>query len=148
MIWTGKFDGKDDPVTGDPNSDTRSLTKIDDRTLGPARRGFKKPLRFERSVPGEYDSAIIVKALVPAIARRRGNPNWGKPGSGRTVLTTEFEEQVHLLGLVTQPWADSTQLRKWCERNRNRCYIPEWLLSAWGIEVDPTFSGEARVRRK
>jgi hypothetical protein len=32
--WTGKFDGKDYPVTGDPNSDTRSLTKIDDHTLG------------------------------------------------------------------------------------------------------------------
>jgi hypothetical protein len=32
--WTGKYDSKDYPVTGDPNSDTRSLTKIDDRTLG------------------------------------------------------------------------------------------------------------------
>ena len=32
--WTGKLDGKDYPVTGDPNSDARSLTKIDDRTLG------------------------------------------------------------------------------------------------------------------
>ena len=32
--WTGKFDGKDYPVTGDPNSDTRSYTKIDDRTVG------------------------------------------------------------------------------------------------------------------
>src|SRR5271165_5339227 len=31
--WTGKFDGKDYPVTGDPNVDTRSYTKIDDRTL-------------------------------------------------------------------------------------------------------------------
>jgi hypothetical protein len=31
--WTGKFDGKDYPVTGDPNSDARSITKIDDRTL-------------------------------------------------------------------------------------------------------------------
>jgi hypothetical protein len=31
--WTGKFDGKDYPVTGDPNSDTRSYTKVDDRTL-------------------------------------------------------------------------------------------------------------------
>jgi hypothetical protein len=31
--WTGKFDGKDYPVTGDPNSDTRSLKKIDDRTF-------------------------------------------------------------------------------------------------------------------
>jgi hypothetical protein len=30
--WTGKFDGKDYPVTGDPTADTRSLKKIDDRT--------------------------------------------------------------------------------------------------------------------
>jgi hypothetical protein len=32
--WTGKFDGKDYPVTGDPTSDGRSYTKIDDHTLG------------------------------------------------------------------------------------------------------------------
>ena len=32
--WTGKFDGKDYPVTGDPNSNARSYTRIDDRTLG------------------------------------------------------------------------------------------------------------------
>ena len=31
--WTGKFDGKEYPVTGDANSDTRSDKKIDDRTL-------------------------------------------------------------------------------------------------------------------
>ena len=31
--WTGKYDGKDYPVTGDPNSDMRSLKKIDDHTL-------------------------------------------------------------------------------------------------------------------
>ncbi len=31
--WTGKFDGKDYPVTGDSNSDTRSYTRVDDRTL-------------------------------------------------------------------------------------------------------------------
>jgi hypothetical protein len=31
--WTGKFDGKDYPVTGDPASDTRSLKKIDARTF-------------------------------------------------------------------------------------------------------------------
>jgi hypothetical protein len=30
--WTGKFDGKDYPVTGDPTSDMRSLKKIDERT--------------------------------------------------------------------------------------------------------------------
>jgi hypothetical protein len=32
--WTGKFDGKDYPVTGDANSDTRSYTQINSRTLG------------------------------------------------------------------------------------------------------------------
>jgi hypothetical protein len=31
--WTGKFDGNDYPVTGDPNSDMRSYKKVDDRTL-------------------------------------------------------------------------------------------------------------------
>jgi len=31
--WTGKYDGKDYPVTGDPNSDTRSLKKTSDHAL-------------------------------------------------------------------------------------------------------------------
>lgn len=31
--WTGKFDGKDYPVTGDPNADTRAYKKVNDRTL-------------------------------------------------------------------------------------------------------------------
>src|SRR5437879_12630704 len=32
-VWTGKFDGKDYPVTGDPSTDTRSYKKVDDHTL-------------------------------------------------------------------------------------------------------------------
>jgi RNase P/RNase MRP subunit p29 len=31
--WTGKLDGKDYPVTGDPNSDVRSYKQINDHTL-------------------------------------------------------------------------------------------------------------------
>ena len=31
--WSGKFDGKDYRVTGDPNADTRAYRKVDDRTL-------------------------------------------------------------------------------------------------------------------
>src|SRR5712672_773398 len=31
--WTGKFDGKDYAVTGDPKSDMRAYKKIDDHTL-------------------------------------------------------------------------------------------------------------------
>ncbi len=31
--WTGKFDGKDYPVTGDPNTDARAYKKVNDHTL-------------------------------------------------------------------------------------------------------------------
>ena len=31
--WSGKFDGKDYPVTGDPTSDIRSYKKIDDHAM-------------------------------------------------------------------------------------------------------------------
>lgn len=31
--WTGKFDGNDYPVTGDPSVDMRSIKKVDDHTL-------------------------------------------------------------------------------------------------------------------
>ena len=31
--WSGKFDGKDYPLAGDPNSDSRSYTKVNERTL-------------------------------------------------------------------------------------------------------------------
>jgi hypothetical protein len=31
--WTGKFDGKDYAVVGDPGSDMRAYTKVDDRTM-------------------------------------------------------------------------------------------------------------------
>ena len=31
--WTGKFDGKDYPLTGDPNSEMRSVKEINDHTL-------------------------------------------------------------------------------------------------------------------
>ena len=31
--WTGKFDGKDYPVTGDPEYDMRAYTRVNDHTL-------------------------------------------------------------------------------------------------------------------
>jgi hypothetical protein len=31
--WTGKFDGKDYPVTGDASSDTRSIKQVDEHTV-------------------------------------------------------------------------------------------------------------------
>ena len=84
--------------------------------------------------------AMAKAFTVPAIARRRGNPNWGRPARPVPVLATEFEKQVQQLGLSKQTYADSRELRRWCECNRNRCYVPEWLLGVWRIDVDPTFS--------
>ena len=40
--WTGKFDGREYPVTGDPDTDMRSYRKVDDRTLDfTAKKGGK-----------------------------------------------------------------------------------------------------------
>jgi len=93
----------------------------------------------------EYHLAMAKAYAGP---RRRGNPTWGRSGQPASVLATEFEEQVHHLGLTKQTCAASTQLRNWCERNRNRCYIPEWLLAAWGIPVRPSFGSEAKMLRR
>jgi hypothetical protein len=75
-------------------------------------------------------------SILPPIGRKRGNPNWGKPIPPVPAGATEFEKQVQKLGLRKETCVASTELRKWCERNRNQCYIPEWLLTEWNIEVD------------
>ena len=80
---------------------------------------------------------------LPTMARRRGNPNWGggRPAQILSWIPTAFEEQVQKLGLNEQTCATSEKLKQWCERNKDRCYIPEWLLKQWGMSVDPNVSG-------
>jgi hypothetical protein len=56
-------------------------------------------------------------------------------------LPTAFEEQVHQLGLNDQTYSTSAALQRWCERNKNHCYIPEWLLKEWGMTVDAELTG-------
>ena len=77
--------------------------------------------------------------------RKRGNPNWGSgtPVKLGPALPTEFEMQTRQLHLTPETYVSSAELRSWCDRNRNRFYIPEWLLDAWDIPVDPYFSGAA-----
>jgi hypothetical protein len=81
--------------------------------------------------------------VLPGTKRGRGNPNWGKPFAALPVMLTRFELQVERLGLSKTQFLASLELKRWCERNRNRCYVPEWLLKEWGIEVDAIFSGVA-----
>jgi hypothetical protein len=66
--WTGKFDGKDYLVTGDPTSDTRSYKKIDDRTLALTNKKGGKVTTSGR---------IVVSA----------------DGKGRTVTTTRTDSE-------------------------------------------------------
>jgi len=56
--------------------------------------------------------------ILPPIGRKRGNPNWGKPIPPVPAGATEFEKQVQKLGLRKETCVASTELRKWCERNR------------------------------
>jgi hypothetical protein len=57
------------------------------------------------------------------------------------VLATAFEVEVKQLHLTAEQYLISAALRNWCERNRNRYYIPEWLLDEWGFRVDANLSG-------
>ena len=85
----------------------------------------------------------MLRLLSLPAKRKRGNPNWGKPPQSPPPLLTEFEVQVERLRLSKAEYVGSAQLKHWCERNRNRCYVPKWLLQEWGITVESIFSGVA-----
>ncbi len=86
---------------------------------------------------------MAIPVALQATTRKCGNPNWGRPIPPAPALATEFELLVRQLQLTAGTYTCSLELRVWCEQNRNRCYIPEWLLEEWGITVDPTFSAAA-----
>jgi hypothetical protein len=75
-----------------------------------------------------------------SMAKRRGNPNWGKPEPiGPVVPTvTSFEQIVKEFKLSPDQYIRSTRLREWARRNKNSKYIPEALLEAWGFEIEST----------
>jgi hypothetical protein len=81
--------------------------------------------------------------VLPALKRKRGNHNWGRPIPPLRALPTEFEIQVGQLRLTAEAYVYSAELRAWCDRNKNRVYIPEWLLDAWDITVELNFSAIA-----
>ena len=86
---------------------------------------------------------MAIPIALPALARKRGNPNWGRPIPPTPALATEFELRVRQLQLTPEMYARSAELRNWCKQNKNRVYIPQWLLKAWSLTVDPTFSDVA-----
>jgi hypothetical protein len=84
---------------------------------------------------------MVIPAALPIRIRKRGNPNWGRPMP--PALATEFELRVRRLQLTPEMYTSSVELRLWCQQNRNRIYIPEWLLKEWDITVDLGFSSVA-----
>jgi hypothetical protein len=83
-------------------------------------------------------------SLTPHNGKRpRGNPNWGKPLAPVVAQPTEFEIEVRRLGLRKSGYVASAELKRWCDRNRNRVYVPEWLLAEWEMQVEADFPGAA-----
>jgi hypothetical protein len=58
--WTGKLDGKDYPVTGDPNSDARLYKQIDDHTLAfTIKKGGKATITGRVVVSGDGKTRTV-----------------------------------------------------------------------------------------
>jgi hypothetical protein len=74
------------------------------------------------------------------MAKRRGNPNWGKPEPIGPIIpvVTSFEQAVKEFKLTPDQYIRSTRLREWARRNKNSKFIPESLLQAWGFEIEST----------
>jgi hypothetical protein len=70
------------------------------------------------------------------VNRKRGNPNWGRPIPPSPVLPSEFDLRVKQLELTADMYTSSAALRAWCEQNKNRVFIPEWLLKELCIAVE------------
>jgi hypothetical protein len=66
------------------------------------------------------------------MAKRRGNPNWGKPEPIGPVspTITELEQIVCEFKLRPDQCVRSMRLREWTSRNKNAKYISKYLLEA------------------
>jgi len=72
------------------------------------------------------------------MARRRGNPNWGKPEPIGPVIpvVTSFEQAVKEFKLTPDQYIRSTRLREWHAGTRIQVYS-EPLLEAWDLKSNP-----------
>ena len=72
--WTGKFDGKEYPVTGDPNSDARSYRMVGKRTLQlKATKGGKQTLTGRIVVSADGKSRTLTTTSTNAQGKKVTN---------------------------------------------------------------------------
>jgi hypothetical protein len=67
--------------------------------------------------------------------RNKGNPNWGKSCVDIPHTPTSFEEVVRRLKLSEKEYRSSIPLKEWAQKHKDRKYVPQDLLEAWGIEA-------------
>ena len=78
---SGKFDGKDNPVTGNnPDADTMAFSKIDDHTYQIVNKKGGKP-------------TLTARIVVAADGKTRVTTQTGKDGQGQTVNNSQFYEK-------------------------------------------------------
>ena len=78
--WAGKFDGKDYAVTGDPTSDTRAYTKVDDRTMN-----------FSSKKAGKV--VVNGRVAVAADGKSRTVTTSGMDAKGKKLKSTAFYDK-------------------------------------------------------
>jgi hypothetical protein len=78
--WTGKFDGKDYPVTGDSTSDTRAIKQIDDH-------------HFELTVKKGGKVTMTGKAVISADGKTRTVTVGGTDAMGKKVEGTSVYDK-------------------------------------------------------
>jgi hypothetical protein len=78
--WTGKFDGKDYPVTGDPSSDTRAYKRVDDHTL-----------EITNKKGGEV--ATTARIVVSADGKSRTVTAHGKDAKGKKISSSSVYDK-------------------------------------------------------
>jgi len=78
--WTGKFDGKDYPLTGDPTADTRSYVKVNQYTL-----------TLENKKAGKVTTSA--KVVVAADGKTRILTGSGMNAAGEKVTSSQFYEK-------------------------------------------------------
>jgi len=92
------------------------------------------------ATPNTLDFTFITTQETEFMAKRRGNPNWGKPEPNGPAIPTisEFEQVARGFDLQPDQYIGSIQLREWASRNKHSKFIPESLLEAWGFEIEST----------
>jgi hypothetical protein len=76
------------------------------------------------------------------MAKRHGNPNWGRSYMTPLIpatVSSSFDEVARSLGLTPDQYASSRALRDWACHNRTQKYVPEALLDVWDLESDTEF---------